>query len=111
MAAGLAPRAVRLKDFRTTVVTVLFEEQYEEAVIQKIVGHAVGTKVTRRNYHTAREAVHRRAMAAIRTRLLPTIEPAGDGGPARAAADAPNDALASRDIAPIGADVTAHRAV
>jgi len=70
-AAGLPARAVRLKDFRTTVVTVLFEEQYEEALIQKIVGHAVGTKVTRRNYLAARDALQRRAMTAVRTRLLP----------------------------------------
>lgn len=70
-AASLPARAVRLKDFRATVVTVLFEEEYEEAVIQKIVGHAVGTKITRRHYFTAREAVHRRAMTAVRSRLLP----------------------------------------
>ncbi len=70
-AAGLPPRAVRLKDFRATVVTVLFEEEFEEALIQKIVGHAVGTPVTRKHYLSAREALQRRAMKAVRTRLLP----------------------------------------
>ncbi len=80
-AAGLPPRAVRLKDFRSTVVTVLYEEGFEEALTQKIVGHAVGSRITKRNYLTARDAVQRRAMTVIRARLLPESSLQSSGPP------------------------------
>ena len=70
--AGLPARAVRLKDFRSTVASVLLEEGHEEALIQKIIGHSLRTSTLRQHYLAAREAVRRKALTTVSLRLLPS---------------------------------------
>jgi integrase len=70
--AGLQARSVRLKDFRSTVASVLLEEGHEEALIQKIIGHSLRTSTLRQHYLAAREAVRRKALTTVSLRLLPS---------------------------------------
>jgi integrase len=72
-AAELARRSLKIKDFRSTTVTVLVEEGTPEPLVQKMIGHSLRTETMRRHYLATRSTVTRAAASRVAGRLLPPV--------------------------------------